>query len=189
MALTQRRKYGETRLTIETLGMNRNSRIVLIIVGGLLALAAGFILLIMNLLQLPMYVNRTIAEDVKVNSEWIELTPSSSMKIKRQYQAIGLVIDGARTPSKSSGLFLKDGTPINPEVQISDTAGNWYELKGGSYGVSTYDSGTETWDADIADFKPNDWKLPADIEFKTLRIRSDHPFTCKKVIWTNYNLK
>ena len=169
--------------------MNRNSRIVLIIIGCLVTLAVGFIFLVMYLLQLPMYVNRTIAEDVKVNSEWIELTPSSSMKIKRQYQAIGLVINGARTPSKSSGLFLKDGTPINPEVQISDTAGNWYELKGGSYGVSTYDPETETWNADIADFKPNDWKLPPDIEFKTVRIRSEQPFICAKVIWRNYNLK
>lgn len=169
--------------------MNRNSRIVLIIIGCLVTLAVGFIFLVMYLLQLPMYVNRTIAEDVKVNSEWIELTPSSSMKIKRQYQAIGLVINGARTPSKSSGLFLKDGTPINPEVQISDTAGNWYELKGGSYGVSTYDPATETWNADIADFKPNEWKLPPDTEFKTIRIRSEQPFTCAKVIWRNYNLK
>jgi hypothetical protein len=169
--------------------MHRNLKIVFIIFGGLLIFGAGITLLIMNLLQLPIYVDRVIANDVKVNNVWTELTPSALMKIKRQYQAVSLAIDGAKFNGKSHQLLLKDGTPIRPEVQISDTKGNWYDLKGGSYGASNYDLNTDTFDADIASFEARDLNLPTSTEFRTIRIRSDQPFTCKTVIWRNYNMK
>jgi hypothetical protein len=170
--------------------MNRNLITVRILCGILLGGAVGVFFLLKYLLQLPMYVDREIAADVSIEKDWIEFTPKSTMKINRRHQAVTLFVDRAMAKREPSGLILRDGTQIEPEVQIADINGNWYVLEGGSYTLGDGND-PETGDRYIksASFKARDPELPANTEFKTIRIRSETPFKCDKVIWRNYNLK
>lgn len=172
--------------------MNKNLIIVLSILGSLLVVCGGGILLIMHLLELPMYVDRTISSNVPITNEWTELTTDSPMGVVRDFQSVELEIKGAyiRTDqSEDRGLYLPDGTYISPEVRIQDSEGNWRELKGGSYAASPRGTQTDVFEVSLAGFHLGDYKLPKDTTFRSISIRSDKPFTCEKVIWRNYNMK
>lgn len=167
--------------------MNSSWKIAFLICGGLLSISVGVIFLVKYLITRPRYVYREIAQDIKVNENWIELTPSSTMKMNRRFQAVTLVIEGAKT--SSIDLFLKDGTQIRPEIQIEDVYGDWYELRGGSYTVRSWDLEKDTHEVASASFKPFNHEFPTNTQFRRIKIRSDQPFVAKKVIWKNYNPK
>jgi hypothetical protein len=167
---------------------------ILLIIGsvlGLIIIGIAAIYGVRHLLQLPMYVDREIARDTSVTADWTEIIPELPMKISRRQQSVAVKIDGAYTSigaDAESGLFLPDGTKFFPEVQISDLDGKWYPLKGGSYslGGSRGDGGDFRY-IHLAGFRSLD--LPKDKQFRSVRIRSDVPFMCEKVIWRNYDLK
>jgi hypothetical protein len=46
----------------------------------------------MRSLQLPMYVDRTIAQNVEVTDEWVELQASRPMNIVRRFQSVELAM-------------------------------------------------------------------------------------------------
>src|SRR5688572_18018063 len=153
--------------------MNRNLIVVIIICVVVYGGIVGGFFLLKSLLQLPMYVDREIARDVTINKDWVEFTPKSPLKISRRFQAVTLGINDARYNTETDQMFLGDGTHINPEVQISDIAGNWYPLNGRSYTAGDFDDETSTFRVGSASFKTRDPQLPSDGEFKTIRIRSD----------------
>ena len=169
--------------------MNRRSKIAVIGVGFLLVFAAGTIAFYAYIVLRPMYVYHEIGRNINVNSEWTELTPSSTMKIKRRFQAVTLVVDHAQYNGKTKELFFRDGTTVIPELQISDVQGNWYQLEGGSYSTGKFDDETSTFREVSASFSARNPDLPSNGEFRTIRIRSNRPFICAKVIWRNYDLK
>jgi len=136
-----------------------------------------------------MYVDREIGREVNIKQDWIEITPSTPMTVSRRFQAVTLAIDGARGKDKVDGILLPDGSLITPQIQISDADGNWYDLTGGGQTVRNYDVHNGTFDIGTSSFKARNPKLPADKEFISVRIRSDIPFTCNKIVWQNYNLK
>ncbi len=142
-------------------------------------------------LRAPMYVDREIVRDTSVTADGTEITPESSMKISRRHQSVAIKIDGAYISigaEDDKDFFLSDGTKVSPEVEISDTEGNWYPLKGGSYLLGDgKGDGTEFRHIHLAGFRSSE--LPKDKQFRSVRIRSEIPFTCEKVIWRNYNLK
>lgn len=144
-----------------------------------------------HLLQLPMYVEREIARDTSVTADWTEITPDSPMSISRRHQSVAIKIDGAYTSvgaEVENGFFLSDGTKVSPEVEISDIDGKWYPLKEGSYSLGDgKGDGTEFRYVHLAGFRSSE--LLKDKQFRAVRIRSEIPFTCEKVIWRNYNLK
>lgn len=169
--------------------MNRNSRIALVFVGCLTIICIGMFFAIKELLGLPMYVDREIGREIEIGKEWTEITPPSPMIVSRRFQAITLKIDGARTNAKVDGIVLPDGSVVNPQVQISDADGNWYDLFGGSYTVRNYNLDDDSSDIGTSSFKARGSQLPADKNFIAVRIRSDIPFACRSVGWQNYNLK
>ena len=125
-------------------------------------------------------VNQIVATDVLVFSEWAEITPSSSMKVDRQIQAVVLIIDGYRHNVSDNKWQIKllDGTVVKPEVRIFDEYGNVYDL---------HDSGRSNNDIN---FTPaNRAGLPEDRNYTKIRIRSDKAFQVSKIIWRNRNLK
>lgn len=86
---------------------------------------------------------------------------------------------------KRDGLQLPNGKTFIPELQIQGLDGNWYDLESGSYGVSDIDLEKNIAKANSASFRvKSDQK-----EYLKVRIRSNEPFICSKVIWKNYNLK
>ncbi len=88
-----------------------------------------------------LHVQREIARNLLVSSEWTEIIPQPSMKIKRNFQEILLYIDDYKWNTKApieetpegrkpdlSKIILLDGTILNPEIQIIDQYGNKYDL-------------------------------------------------------------
>ena len=165
--------------------MTRNSKIVLTVVIGLILLSITSVVLIVRFLQLPMYVDREVSANVRVTTDWTTITPDTPMTTKRRFQAVTLVIDGVKHENHQEGLILEDGSVVYPKIEISDMQDRWYPLKGGSYTIKNYDTETDTFDVVSADFKG----MPEDVEFESIRIRSNSPFVAKKIIWRNYNLK
>lgn len=136
----------------------------------------------------PLRVYREIASNVRISGEWTEIIPLSPMKINRRFQLIGLHVYGAYIPIESheDGFYLPDGVEVRPEVRISDTNGNWYSLEGGGFTLG--EGGGEFQNISRADYKayPN---LPQDKQFRSIRLRSETPFVCRKIVWQNYDLK
>lgn len=124
-------------------------------------------------------VNRVIGENVAVSHEWLELTPPFPLRPWKQNQYITLDVEGAKrsvNPDGSSGYEIKDwskielldGTLITPEIQLVDEYGESFSLR---HSMDDYlGEGFST-------------SLPSDRVYRTVRIRSDKPMNCKKIIW------
>jgi hypothetical protein len=135
-----------------------------------------------------MYVYQEIANDIPVSPEWITIKPTSPMKINRNFQAVSINIDGAKTHSRRDELTLSDGTVFNPEVEIFDEYGNKYNLEVRAKLVNNYDSESQMFDLDEVNFRRLE-KLPQDRNYVEVRVRSDKPFLARKISWCNYDLK
>lgn len=168
--------------------MNKRSKVtvagitIVSILSGILALL--FLYRIFNA-----YVDREVARDIEINSEWTEITPSSPLKINRRFQAVAFVVDGAKRNSRDDSLALSDGTLIDPEIRVLDTDGRWHEANERAYAITNYDAANETFEVKSIYAGLNEDEYDANTAFKTIRIRSDQPFTCARLYWLNYDLK
>jgi hypothetical protein len=150
---------------------------ILIGLACLLVLSGGFVA---YAIYKSKSVDQVIATDILVSSEWTEITPDSSMKVKRQVQAIVFIIDDYKHDvfDKIWQIELPNGTVVKPEVQIFDGYGNVYDLQDG--GRSNND----------INFTPKSTaEFPKDRNYTKIRIRSDKSFQVSKVLWRNRNLK
>jgi hypothetical protein len=124
-------------------------------------------------------VNRVIGENVAISHEWLEITPAVPLRPSKQNQYITLDIEGAKRSVNSDGstgyeikdwskVELLDGTLITPEIQLVDEYGESYSLR-----------------ASMDDYAGKGFtaRLPSDRVYRVVRIRSDKPMNCKKIIW------
>lgn len=125
-------------------------------------------------------INQTVATDVSITSEWIELASDSSIKPEKQVQEVVFVIDGYKTDFRDNSFQIKlpNGTVVNPEVQIFDENGNAYELMHSGFTNN-----------DITFTPKTNGGFLKDRNYSKLRIRSDKPFQVSRIIWRNRNLK
>lgn len=132
-------------------------------------------------------IRRKIANNVFISSEWIEIEVKPPMKVKKNFQAVLLHIEGCWTSlfSKEKGVKLSNGTVITPKVEMIDEYGNKYFLKSGmSFGMP--DDNCEKMILSEIGFRKN---LPNDRKYTAVRIFSDQPFLCKSISLYDYNLK
>jgi len=155
-----------------------------IIIGFGIILIAGVGYIAYNIFK-PFCAVTEIARNVKITGDWNEIIPRPSMKIKRGFQFIDLKIEGARLQLDRSKIQLPDGRAIALEIQIQGSDENWHDLKSGRYGLSNIDIDNDTAEIGSVSFSVRgDQK-----EYLQVRIRSNEPFTCSKIIWRNHNLK
>ena len=132
-----------------------------------------------------MHRRQTIAENVHVTSEWIQIKPEKALEPMKLGQTVELLIkDYEHDIHKDDfgNIQLKDGTFIKPEVEIIDENGKVYQLED----VSRH--------GNLIGFRPNEeihgtFSFPKNVTYKAIRIRSDKPFLCKQIIWYDYDLK
>ena len=161
--------------------------LVIIVVSGIaatLALAGIFIYSVYNL-----HSQRDIAVSVSVAGDWTVIPIEPALRIERQVQEVRLVVEGARNSAKTMKVILPDGSVFEPMIELEDQDGAWHRLGKGSIAVGGYDEATDTFAAKAVGFKLHDDELPRTMKFKSMRIRSDNPFTCSKIIWDVYDLK
>lgn len=158
--------------------------IILSVIFLIVILVSSFYALFMYSV-IKMYKKQQVAENVQVTSEWFEITPEQPLKITKQVQSVQLLIEGYKHDVHKDdfgNIQLTDGTYINPEVEIVDENGKTYQLKDGRRS------------GDLIGFSPNKEihgtpYFTKDVTYKTIRIRSDKTFICKKIIWYDYDLK
>lgn len=132
-----------------------------------------------------MHKKQIVAENVQITNEWTEINSEKPLEPTNSIQAVQLLINGYEREVGSpdfGNITLTDGTKISPEVEIVDENGKSYQLKDG-HRVG-----------DFVGFSVDDKihgssKFPKNVSYKTIRIRSDKPFSCEKIIWYDYDLK
>ena len=130
-------------------------------------------------------LHRKLATNVSLSGEWREIMIDPPIKIKKGFQEIELffeeygLTDNELVDLEESGeidfskAILRDGTVINPRVQIKDEFGEVYNL-------------TYQWQAHCVCFRE---ELPRDRKFVQLDLSCVPPIICTTVRWHDYNLK
>ncbi len=149
--------------------------------GGLIALYHGVNYIIVSNIK-P--INQIVATGLPVTSEWTEISPALPMKVEKQIQRLFLIIDDYRFDDLDDHwqLRLSNGIIIKPEIQILDEFGKVYDLQDGTRVGNSIGFSPKRKNTGFNTF-------PADRTYTKIRIRSDEPFQCSKMIWSNKNLK
>jgi hypothetical protein len=143
-----------------------------------LALFVG-LLLFKRIGPLPTLTDRDIASSIAITAQWWEIKPTPPLKTSGRTSLVILELEGDYTPDfQSQKLRFPDGTLGMPEVQLVDEHGNVFPLH--FLMVHHRDrSGSPVMGG--AGFGAPD--LPADRSYSQVRVRSDKPMNCSKVIW------
>ncbi len=163
--------------------MNRNSKIILLVVGFVCMISVAFFSFskfgeIYRLFN-P-YLDQEIAGTTIVSSEWSEIVPKKPLKVERQIQVIVLDLDKSiRLERDGSGLVLPDGSVVTPQVQLLGDDGKTYDLNHPS-SWSNPSTGVT-----YAEFSLPE--LPKDRAYSKVRIRADKAVRCRRIFWRNYN--
>lgn len=117
------------------------------------------------------FIDRTIKGDTTLTPEWIEITLDKPLKPERDVQVIMLYLEEPYVGDfEAKAVRLPDGTLVQPEVQLIDTAGRTYSLKfWGFFGR-----------------KLILFTLSGELmgrEYSSVRVRSDKSFRSKEIIW------
>ena len=135
-------------------------RILLVVVVLVFVQVISFILLINSLKD----VDRVIAEDVVITSQWSEI------KLRRPLSA------SQRTQFLSLDLKQADRAVNIPEIQLVDQDGYAYDLHAGKV--------TNSGNSIVIPFDlSKDPGLRKDRTYEAVRIRSDARVQCNKIVW------
>ena len=128
---------------------------------------------------LPNFTDRNIAGATTITAQWLEIKSDPVMKPSSKTPLVILELEGDYAPDfDSQRLRYPDGTLGAPEMQLLDEQGNVFPLhllmahhrdRSGSNAMGG------------AGFGSSD--LPGDRNYSKLRIRSDKPMKCSKIIW------
>ena len=150
-----------------------------------LAIFALCIVLVVALLlyrrmgPLPTLTDRDIAGPTAITSQWLEIGPTPALKPLGKTSFVILELEGDYTPDfQAQMLRFPDGSLGMPEVQLVDQQGNAFPLhflmvhhrdRTGSNVMGGAGFGTPV--------------LPTDRSYGKVRVRSDKPMKCSKIIW------
>jgi hypothetical protein len=169
----------------------------LLIVSGLLCCIPGLLFAFFIYGLATSEIQREIGGPITISSNWVEITPDKPMKPSHQTQYVILEVSDAHTSyttpydpndkswDQSWAMRFPDGSLVRPEVQIVDEYGKVYDLKSPSFTHKDRTKGdamggmgfTRSFDPSI------DSNLPKDRVYRTVRIRSDRPIHCSRIIW------
>lgn len=132
-----------------------------------------------------MHKKQIVAENVQITNEWTEITSENPLKPTKLVQEVQLLINGYEREIGNPDfghITLTDGTKITPEVEIVDENGKSYKLKDG-HRVDNFVGFS------VDDKIHGSFEFPKNVSYKIIRIRSDKPFFCEKIIWYDYDMK
>lgn len=161
--------------------MNRKSKIVLSIIGGIgIIVVVAVIGVVVYAYLTNRTLEQTLATNLSVSGEWIEISPEPLLKTRRMVSEIAIAIpnysDERGVPIE---IKLKDGRVVKVQIQAVNANGTVFELRHSGFNYT----GTH----DLIIFTPQGG-FP-DGEYKTVRIKSDQPFNIERMFWRERNLK
>lgn len=152
---------------------------------ALLAIVAFGIVVVVALLlyrrmgPLPTLTDRDIAGATAITSQWSEIGPVPALKPSSKQSLVILEVEGDYTPDfQAQMLRFPDGSLGMPEVQLVDQQGQVFPLH---FLVAQHRDRTGSSVMGGAGFGAPD--LPKDRSYIKLRVRSDRPIKCSKIIW------
>ena len=152
---------------------------------ALLAVVALFIVLVVAFLlyrrtgPLPTLTDRDIAGATAITSQWLEIEPVPALKPAGKQSFVILELEGDYTPDfQSQMLRFPDGSLGMPEVQLLDQQGNVFPLH---FLMVHHRDRTGSNVMGGAGFGAPE--LPTDRSYGKVRVRSDKPMKCSKIIW------
>ena len=152
---------------------------------ALLAIVAVFIVLVVALLlyrrmgPLPTLTDRDIAGPTAITSQWLEIRPTVTLKASSKTSFVILELEGDYTPDfQTQMLHFPDGSLGMPEVQLIDQQGNVFPLH---FMMVHHRDRTGSSVMGGAGFGAPD--LPTDRSYDKVKVRSDKPMKCSKIIW------
>jgi len=155
----------------------------------LLAVAALCLVFVVALLlyrrmgPLPTLSDRDIAGSTTISSEWLEIKPTPVLKPSGKTSLVILELEGDYTPDfQAKMLRFPDGALGMPDVQLVDEQGNVFPLH---FLMVHHRDRTGSSVMGGAGFGAPD--LPADRSYSKLRVKSDRPMQCSRVIWRSYS--
>ena len=152
---------------------------------ALLALGALFIVLVVAFLlyrklgPLPTLTDRDIAGPTAITSQWLEIGPAPALKPSGKQSLVILELEGDYTPDfQAQMLRFPDGSLGMPEVQLTDQQGHVFPLH--FLMVHHRDRTGSNVMGGVGFGAPD---LPKDRDYVKVRVRSDKPIKCSKIIW------
>jgi hypothetical protein len=119
-----------------------------------------------------------VSGPVTLSPQWTEFVPVKPLRQAKQFQEIvldvdaseGLVADNLHTDR----MQLSNGAVLHPQIQIVDSQGNVFNAEVNRYPVpSLYQNGIS------GQFS----RLPQDLTFAKVRVRSDSPVHLSRIVW------
>ena len=150
----------------------------------LIVLALGIVVVVALLLYrrmgpLPTPTDRDIAGATAITSQWLEITPAPALKPSGKTSFVILELEGNYTPDfQGQMLRFPDGSRGMPEVQLVDQQGQVFPLH---FLMVHHRDRTGSNVMGGAGFGAPD--LPTDRSYGKVRVRSDKPMKCSKIIW------
>ena len=137
------------------------------------------ILLYRRMGPLPTLTDRDVAGSTAITSQWLEITPVPALKPAGKTSLLILELKGDYTPDfQAQMLRFPDGTLGMPDVLLVDQQGNVFPLH---FLMVHHRDRTGSNVMGGAGFGAPD--LPTDRSYPKLRVRSDKPMKCSKIIW------
>jgi hypothetical protein len=159
-------------------GRNRWLKALLISLGAVCLVVAG-VFLYRRMGPLPTLTDRDIAGATTITSAWLEIKADPALKVSGKTPLVILKLEDDYAPDfGSQKLRYPDGTMGAPDVQLIDNQGNVYPLH---FLMAQHRDRSGSNAMGGAGFGNLD--LPRDRSYGTLRIRSDQPMKCYKIIW------
>jgi len=159
-------------------GRTRWLKAILISLGAVCLVVVG-VFLYRRMGPLPNWSDRDIASETTITSEWLEIKADPALKVSGKTPLVILKLEGDYAPDfGAQKLRYLDGRDASPDVLLIDDEGNAFPLhllmaqhrdRSGSNALGG------------AGFGALD--LPRDRSYGKLRIRSDKPMKCSKIIW------
>lgn len=161
--------------------MNHKTKIVLSVVGGIgIIVPVAMIGLVLYAYLTNRTFEQTLATNTNVSDKWIEISPEPFLQTRRMVSEIAIALPNYSN-ERGSGFEIKlpDGRVVKPEIQVVDANGTVLDLRHSGFNYT----GTH----DLIIFTP-EGGFP-DGEYKTVRIKSDEPFSIERIFWRERNLK
>jgi hypothetical protein len=151
----------------------------LLVIGALCVVLVVALLLYRRMGPLPTLTDRDVAGSMAITSQWLEIAPAPALKPSGKASLLILELDGDYTPDfQAQMLRFPDGTLGMPEVQLVDQQGNVFPLH---FLMVHHRDRTGSNVMGGAGFGAPD--LPTDRSYGKVRVRSDKPMKCSKIIW------
>ena len=151
----------------------------LLALGALCLILFVAFLLYRRMGPLPTLTDRDIAGRTAITPQWLEIKPTPLLQPSGKTSVVILELEGDYTPDfQSHMLRFPDGALGMPDVQLVDEQGNVFPLH---FLMVHHRDRTGSSVMGGAGFGAPG--LPADRRYAMVRVRSDMPMRCSKVIW------